>query len=109
MAVPGKLAWSPVDVVSQRPEIDSTASEVVRLASSIPNMGFVDRLSPGCLGRAHPRRAAGAGFLSSQRRGKMKSVLVWVGVVAALVVSSAAWAVTQGPDYVWRRPAFYET
>ena len=38
----------------------------------------------------------------------MKSKLVRVGVVATLVVSSAAWAVTQAPDYMWRRPAFYE-
>ena len=36
----------------------------------------------------------------------MKSGLVGVGVVAALVVSSSVWAVT--PDYLWRRPAFYE-
>ncbi|HXN41044.1 MAG TPA: WD40 repeat domain-containing protein, partial [Myxococcaceae bacterium] len=36
----------------------------------------------------------------------MKSGLVGVGVVAALVVSSAAGA--GAPDYVWRRPAFYE-
>ena len=38
----------------------------------------------------------------------MKSALVRVGIVAALVVSSVAGAVTQAPDYVWRRPAFDE-
>jgi len=36
----------------------------------------------------------------------MKSALFRVGVVAAWVVSSSVQAVT--PDYLWRRPAFYE-
>jgi len=42
-----QFAWSPLDAVFQRPEIDSAASKVVRLASFIPNVRSKERLSLG--------------------------------------------------------------
>ncbi len=86
---PGKLAWSPPMRVSQRPEINEAASEVVRHASSIHKVGFRTAQS-GVSGPSSSAPGGRSGIPFEPEAGKMKSGLVGVGVVRCARFRKAA-------------------